>query len=200
MTIPVRLLTTILIVFLAQAAAAQDKLQAAVSFLAANGYPTPPGYTVQWGPTGGAAGSTNPQNGEINVNADGILALSPSLEGDPSQFGGVLVVIMLHEYGHADGTYVKTSVAGRACDHVQQVHEVAARNCQLVWLICDAIPGANVKPLCTFYSDVQDRYNNGADGNGGASAAHEQYGCTEPYPGDIPDCPACGPGGGCAGD
>jgi hypothetical protein len=138
--------------------------------------------------------------GEINVSADGIRTLSPHLEGDPTQFGGILVVVLLHEYKHADGTYVQTSVAGRACDHVKLVRETAGLNCQLVWLICDAYPEANVKPLCTFYADVQDGYNNGTAGGGGASAAHAKFGCSGPYPGNIPDCPACAPGGGCAGN
>ncbi|MDP6761878.1 MAG: hypothetical protein QF903_00555 [Planctomycetota bacterium] len=175
-------------------------MQASVDFLAAVGVPTPPGYTVQWGPTGGAAGSTNPKAGEINVNADGIRSLSPNLEGDPTDFGGILVVVLYHEYKHADGSFTNTSEAGRACDHVQQVHQVAAKNCELIQLICQEIPGADVKPICTFYSDVQDGYNNGSDGGGGASAAHAKYGCSDPYPGDIPDCPACGPDGGCAGN
>lgn len=159
-------------------------------------------YTVQWGDTGGNAGSTNPNTGEINVNADGIRASSPGLEdlgGDPTQYGGILVVVLYHEYKHADGSFTHTSDAGRACDEVQLVHQVAAKNCELIELICHEIPGANVKAICTFYSDVQDGYNNGTDGGGGASTANAKNGCSGSYPGDIPDCTACGPNGACAG-
>ncbi len=137
-----RLLPAILLVSFSQTAAAQDKLQAAVDFLDAAGIPTPPGYTVYWEPTGGAAGSTNPKTGEINVNADGIRTLSSNLEDDPMQCDGILVVVLYQEYKHANGSFSNTSEAGRACDHVQQVHQVAAKNYELIELICQKIPAA----------------------------------------------------------
>jgi hypothetical protein len=194
-----RLLPAVLLVVISQTAAA-DKLQAAIDFLAAAGIPTPTGYTVQWGETGGAPGSTNPDTGEININADGIRAISPNLEGEPADFGGILVVVLYHEYKHAGGSFANTSPAGRACDEVQLVHQVAAKNCEFIEFICQEISGANVKPICTFYSDVQDNYNNGSDGAGGASAAHAKHGCSGSYQGDIPDCAACDPDGSCSGD
>lgn len=169
-----------------------DKLDAAVEFLESVGIPTPPGYEVGWGETGGAPARTRPSEGTINVSPDGITNLAPgldSLPGSPEDYGGVLVVVLYHEYKHADGSYQDPH--NQPCQEVQLVHHTAIKNCELICHILEAIPDADVTPLCTFYKDVQDGYNNGSDGGGGASAVSEAQGCSDPYPGDIPDCDCC---------
>ncbi|MEW6073499.1 MAG: hypothetical protein AB1726_13025 [Planctomycetota bacterium] len=176
-----------------------DMLDNAKEFLATCGHPVPPGYAVEWGTktSNDAAGETIPddpdhpdQGGTIVINPVGIQKLSPHLTGDVTQYGGILVTILYHEYQHANGNH-----AGGSCDEIRLQKDTAHAQCVFICYILNVLPGANVTPICTMYNDVRDSYNDGRYTEGGASTVWEQAGCTGDYPGDIPECECCPAGG-----
>lgn len=166
-----------------------DTLQAAVEFLDNAGIPVPPGYTVQYGPTtGDAPGEVNPDAGTINVNPDGVQAFTPGVSGDPTEWGGILVIVLLHEYEHCGQNYTGN---GYACHEIQIQFDTASSHDWLICHILDLIPNADVSPLCSFYEFTRNSFNNGVNTPGGASTVFSNLGCPGSYPGDIPESECC---------
>jgi hypothetical protein len=120
------------------------------------------------------------------INPAGIKTMCPSLSGDVTQYGGVLVVVLYHEIKHADGSYDSS-----ICQEIAAQYHVAQQACNLVCYIIGELPGANVSPLCAMYRDTQNRYNHGVATPGGAPAAFAAAGCSGTFPGTVPDCPCC---------
>ncbi len=172
-----------------------DMLDNAQNYLSAVGVPVPAGFTVRWGSdtAGGASGEVKPNNpndmsqgGVIVINPEGIKVMAPSLSGDVTQFGGILVVTLYHELKHADGSY-----GSDICSEIRLQNHAAQKACELVLHILGEIPTANVTPLCTHYRDVQKRYNLGVTTPGGAAGAWAAAGCSGSFPGAIPSCAGC---------
>jgi len=123
----------------------------------------------------------------IVINPEGIRTISPSQTGDVTQYGGVLVTVLYHEIQHANGSY-----GSDMCSEIRLQHHTATHSCNLVCNILDVVPAANVTPLCKFYKDTQNRYNNGVSTPGGAAAAWNKASCPAGgFPGPIPNCPCC---------
>ena len=178
----------------ASSTALADMLTNAQNFLAWQGTTIPAGWNVRWGgdTAGGAAGEAKPNDpgnlaagGEIVINPQGIKRLAPSLTGDVTQFGGVIVTVLYHEIQHANGSF-----GAGICDEIPLHKQTAEQACNLVCLILSELPGANVNPLCNFSKDTRTRYNVGVSSAGGAPAAWASH-CPGSFPGLIPSCPCC---------
>lgn len=172
-----------------------DMLTNAQSFLAWQGVSVPSGYTVRWGTdtATGAPGQVkmnDPSNpsagGVIVINPEGIKALAPSLTGDVTQFGGVIVNVLYHEIRHANGSF-----GSDVCSEIRLQNQTAVQGRNLVCLILSEIPAANVNPLCSWHKDAQKHYNVGVATPGGAPTAWSKAGCPGTFPGLIPNCPCC---------
>lgn len=185
-----RTLAALIFFLLATTIARADMLDNAIAYIEGSGVAIPPGWTIQEGSASGAPGEAIPDGtggGVIEINPDGINAAYPSIDGNAGQYGGVLVVVILHELEHAKdlaaGDYEYT------CNEVSIQHATASSHCWLVCHILDVIPAADVSPLCAMYADMMNSYNNGVNSPGGASTVAAQNGCS--YPGDIGSCECC---------
>lgn len=174
-------------------------LQRAVNALNVS-HPLPPGWTVKQGHAGGAMGNTDPKTKTITIDPEAITTQFPSVDPEEANKPGVIYIVLLHEWYHAQECEGGSAGAGgggsppyntdpRGCGDVQLIPGVAAQHCQLIAAVASV--GGNTGPLCDFYKALRDNYNKGKDGKGGAKKFMQANCPGATYPGDIPACEAC---------
>lgn len=191
-----RAILALLLVFAPICAQSGDAgVDAAVDFLSSVGESTPDGFSVQTTDKGPLAitHTDGSGGGVININ---VTALEAKLEeAGGSLTPGVLVIVLYHEYKHADGSFQDDSTpCVYACQERDLQRQVAAKHCEFLCYVLSLIPDADISAGCAFYKLVQDVFSNGKGGQFPIPAASKVYadcGCAGGYPGDIPDCECC---------
>jgi hypothetical protein len=185
----------------ARASAQAGPLGQAVSALQVS-HPLPPGWTVKLGKdTGGAMGRTDPDRKTITINPEAIATGLPSVNEAQANLPGVLYIVLLHEWYHANECEGGSAAAGgggsppyntdpRDCGDINLVLGVAAQHCELICAVLYAGNG-KIDALCALYKDIRRSHNEGIYTPGGSAAAWVKLGCAGPYPGDIPPCGCC---------
>jgi hypothetical protein len=186
----------IILTAVAGKAIADTPIQMAINTLQID-HPLPPGWHVYLSnQASGNSAETDPDGKTITIYPAAIAANYPHVTEPTANLPGVLYIMLLHEWYHAQecgggtadaggGGHPPYNTAKRVCGDVQLVPGIAADHCALIQSIIQNGNG-NIGPLCALYNDIASNYNSNAYSR--YVGAH----CTGAFPGPIPPCIGCG--------
>lgn len=183
-----------------------EAITEALAFLNAVGAGPPAGWTVGVGNLPeGIMGSADARDMTVDVDfaqiERNVLEAGGTLDGSASELGGVVAVVLYHEFRHADGSFPGrgpgVSEALANCHEMNlQVH-TATKNCELAaWL---AENGFDPQNVCALHSATENCWNTGCgiQGANGVADDWEDLGCEQPDGStDLPSYPQCSACGG----